>query len=392
MPRQPPDLKNAQIAKLPPRASAYRVARNLYLDHPTAAAASWLFRYNAGGKPTVLSLGPLEHVGPAAAKAKADELRAGLFHGRDPAAERRTNAARRSHAVTFAKACGHYVAAHRAGWRNRSSERAWTNTMRDYTADLAGKPVELITADDVLAVLQPHWSTRTTTMKQLRERIAAVLDYSAVRHWRPAGSNPAAWRHNLDRLLPSPRKVRPTEHRPAMDWRALPQLYAKLRDEKSVAAAAIRLALLTATRRAEAASAAWTEFDLVARLWTIPGGRTKNGKAHSIPLASEALALLQDVAAGRRDDYVFPAFTIGRPVAGSTLQRLMAVLAPGVTLHGSARSGFRDWAAANAIPAEWSEAALAHTENATVGAYKRDALIEARRDVMEHWARHLVGA
>lgn len=386
MPARPPDLTVAQIARLKPRPAPYRVAPNLYLSRTSENAASWLFRWN--GKQTV-GLGPLEFVPAVKAKAEADRLRAELFHGHAPT--RRAAGAAPQHRVTLADACDRYVASHRGGWRSASSARAWTNTMRDYVIGTLGKkPVELIDVDDILGVLQPHWETRTTTMKQLRERLAAVLDYATVRGWR-SGANPAAWKHSLDRLLPKPGKVRPVVHRPALDWHALPDLVARMKATCSVASQAARLALLTACRSAEATDATWGEFDLGDRLWTIPGSRTKNGKTHCIPLSSATLSLLDEAGANQRDAHVFPSHTIGRPIAGSTVRRLMAQLAPGATLHGCARSGFRDWAAANGVPAEWAEAQLAHSESRTVAAYKRSTLIEARRDVMERWGAFLAG-
>ena len=48
----------------------------------------------------------------------------------------------------------------------------------------------------------------------------------------------------------------------------------------------------------------WDEIDLEAAAWALPPTRTKNERAHVVPLPSMALALLTrrrgDVAAGRR--------------------------------------------------------------------------------------------
>ena len=55
----------------------------------------------------------------------------------------------------------------------------------------------------------------------------------------------------------------------------------------------------------------WEEVDLKAGLWHLPGARTKNGRPHSVPLPSTALALLER----RRDEVpadasaVFPGLT-----------------------------------------------------------------------------------
>jgi integrase len=53
-----------------------------------------------------------------------------------------------------------------------------------------------------------------------------------------------------------------------------------------------KLLLLTAQRRDEVAEANWSEVDLAKGLWTLPGKRTKNGKAHVVHLAPAAVEIL----------------------------------------------------------------------------------------------------
>ena len=53
-----------------------------------------------------------------------------------------------------------------------------------------------------------------------------------------------------------------------------------------------KLLLLTGARRQEVAAMSWSELDLDAGIWTIPGARTKNGREHRIPLAPQAIAFL----------------------------------------------------------------------------------------------------
>jgi len=50
---------------------------------------------------------------------------------------------------------------------------------------------------------------------------------------------------------------------------------------------------LTALRRDEASEAVWSEIDMAAKLWVIPGRRMKNGAAHSILLTPDILLLLE---------------------------------------------------------------------------------------------------
>jgi integrase len=56
---------------------------------------------------------------------------------------------------------------------------------------------------------------------------------------------------------------------------------------------ALKLILVTAQRPGEVALAAWSEFDLERRLWTIPPERSKNGQEHQVPLSDLALTLIR---------------------------------------------------------------------------------------------------
>jgi integrase len=56
---------------------------------------------------------------------------------------------------------------------------------------------------------------------------------------------------------------------------------------------AIRMLILTSTRRNEVGHMRWLEIDEDRRLWTLPAGRTKNAREHAIPLSSQAWALIE---------------------------------------------------------------------------------------------------
>lgn len=54
----------------------------------------------------------------------------------------------------------------------------------------------------------------------------------------------------------------------------------------------IELQLLTLVRPSEASGARWEEFDLDAKLWTIPAERMKAKREHVVPLFPQALQVL----------------------------------------------------------------------------------------------------
>ncbi|MCH8183127.1 MAG: tyrosine-type recombinase/integrase, partial [Proteobacteria bacterium] len=70
---------------------------------------------------------------------------------------------------------------------------------------------------------------------------------------------------------------------------------------------ALKLLLATATRRSEVTQALVSEFDLAEQVWIIPAARSKNGKAHSVPLSPLAVALFKEAKVIAGDSgYLFP--------------------------------------------------------------------------------------
>jgi integrase len=73
----------------------------------------------------------------------------------------------------------------------------------------------------------------------------------------------------------------------------LPAFLEALRGGDGIAARALEFAILTAARTGEVIGARWSEIDLAARVWTIPGQRMKGGREHRIPLSQRAIELLE---------------------------------------------------------------------------------------------------
>ena len=77
---------------------------------------------------------------------------------------------------------------------------------------------------------------------------------------------------------------------------------AELEKEDGVAALAFRFTILTAARTGEVIGARWSEIDLKAAVWTVPGDRMKAGQEHRVPLSDAALAVLREAAKLRKDE------------------------------------------------------------------------------------------
>ena len=166
----------------------------------------------------------------------------------------------------------------------------------------------------VMRVLEPIWTSKTETAYRVRGRIESILAWAKVHGYR-SGENPAQWRNHLDHLLPAPGKVRKVEHHAALPYDQMSDFMSDLRERYGVAALALEFAILTATRTSETLNAAWSEFDLDNRLWTIPPERMKADREHRVPLCDRAVAIVEEMRTVRNGDFVFPGAKRGRPLA-----------------------------------------------------------------------------
>ncbi|WP_158885157.1 integrase arm-type DNA-binding domain-containing protein [Rhodanobacter sp. L36] len=365
----------------------------LYLQISPSGSKSWVFRFQLDGKAREMGLGKYPDRTLEKARKKAEEARELLVDKIDPIADRdRKQQAKRvaeAHVMAFGVCCEKYIDAHRAGWRNDKHAAQWSATLVTYCAPIWKLDVAKIDTALVMECIEPIWTTKPETASRVRGRMESVLAWATVRKLR-TGDNPAAWKNHLDQLLPKRSKVKAVEHRPALAYADMPEFMARLRARTGLAARALDLQILTATRPGEAAAAQWEEFDLGAAVWIIPGSRMKAGLEHRVPLSPAAVALLRSLSTQTTGN-VFPGVR-GRPLTTAAGMKLLKDLEPGITAHGF-RSSFRDWAGeTTSHPREIIESAMAHRlKNASEAAYSRGDQLARRAKLMNDWARYCAG-
>ena len=367
----------------------------LYLRVSDTGAKSWIFRYSApGGKRPEMGLGAFPTVGLAEAREKAEECRKLRVAGKNPIEVReaailaaKLEAARQ---MTFRQCAEAYIETHRATWKNAKHAYQWPQSLSTFVYPIFGDlPVQAIDVGLVLKALKPIWREKTETAIRTRGRIERILDWATASGYRK-GDNPARWRGHLSQLLPAPSKIAKVEHHAALPYREIGGFMRDLRKQGGTAARALEFAILTAARTSEALGATFAEFDLAAKVWSIPGERMKAGKPHRVPLSAAALDLLKAQRGATEGDFVFPGARRGKPLSNMAMLKLMERMGRGdLTSHGF-RSTFRDWAGEQtAYPREVIEAALAHAlESKVEAAYARGDLIEKRARLMETWATY----
>jgi integrase len=364
----------------------------LYLRITTGGARSWVFMSAVGGKRVEIGLGPASSVGLAAARSLAAEMREEVALGSDP----RTLLAPKEVAEvapipTFGSFAEHYISSVEAGWKNPIHRQQWRNSLRDHAAVLNDKPLDQITTDDILAVLQPIWLTKAETAGRVRGRIERILDAARARGLMPRDmANPARFKGHLDFLLPKQGGMG-RGHHAALPYKDAPAFMGALRGRHALAARCLEFTILTAARSGEALGATWGEIDADNKLWRVPASRMKAGAEHIVPLSDAALVILSALNGddAKPHDRIFSINGATRSnMAMAMLLRRMKM--NNVTTHGF-RSTFRDWAGdCTNYPREIIEAALAHTiQNKAEAAYRRGTAIERRRLLMQEWADYL---
>lgn len=298
------ELTDKKIQKLAPPPATYwdsgpKAVAGLGLRVMPSGAKSWLFRYRrkSDGKqrsPAFASYGPAWLV--ARARKHAAELRYQVDRGQDPLGE----AQAQREAPIVADLVEHYIAEVLSA-RAPGTQQHYKRVLTQYILPAIGqKKVATVERDDIVGLHRAITEAgHLVCANRVRSVAHTLFEYAAEWSMRPEHSNPVVRiPRNLEvereRYLSTEETVRLND---ALDhWRPV----------IPVSVAAIRLLLLTGARRGEVTSATWGQFNLEAGTWTKPARLTKQRKLHHIPLSSEAVTLLRDLAEVRGKERVVP--------------------------------------------------------------------------------------
>jgi integrase len=241
---------------------------------------TWIVRYRQGGSRRRYLLGRFPQLNVADARQAARRYLGEVATGKDPAAER----ARGKAEPTFADLATLYLERHAA---LHNKPRTLAEVTRMLRADILpawghrkvssiGRKDVIALLDDIVARGAPISANRVKALVSTMFGFALdrelVDAHPAYRIRRPAPE------HSRDRVL-SDDEIR--------------QFWQALENEPLRVGGGFKLALLTAARSSEVFGMTWSELDLDGGWWTLPAERSKNGKAHHIPLVAPALTLLR---------------------------------------------------------------------------------------------------
>jgi integrase len=375
-------LTAAKVKALLEKPGRYSDGDGLLLFVRSPGQASWVARVQHNGKRRDYGLGSAKLYKLTEARERAWEVRRALADGRDPALLWKPPAALLR---TFREAADDYLAkASKAGEKRRKQDKAMLLT---HAFPALGKlQVQSVDADRIAECLRPIWTAKPETARQVRSLIVRTLSYT-----RPdAGDFETALARAVAARLPAQPR---SGNFDALPYQDVPAVMDALKGKTGIAALALRMLILCASRSGEIRGATWDEVDFERAVWTIPAERMKMRKPHRVPLSPQALAVLEEAKAIRRagTDHIFPNGK-GAALSDMALTKRLRDMGLDCTAHGF-RSSFRDWAAEQtSVAGEIAEAALAHAvPSAVEAAYKRTTFFEKRRELMGAWGRFASG-
>jgi len=397
------NIPDTKLRNAKPKDKNYRIqiGGNTYLEVLTTGHKVWRMRYNKPDtkKPAFYTIGDYPDITQKQARNHADEAKALLKGGIDPATHRKQEAERigqerraalQARADSFesvARAWHKHRLETLKKWKQNHADKILSSLEDNAFPFIGALPIADVTAPRLLEVIQTVIDRGTIeTAKKLNQRINSIMRYAVTR--KMALHNEA---DNLKDEIPTAKG----KHHPHLKADEIRPFINAVEDDPAageVVRIAILLTLHTLARTNEVRFAKWSEFDMRARLWTIPAERMKMQLTHVIPLSNQAVELLERLRMYNGIyDYLFVTRNSGKPMSeNAMLFMLYRIGYKGrLTIHGLRgtgstilnETGFRG---------DVIEVALAHKEkNAIRGAYNHALYLEERRDMLQWYSDHL---
>ena len=358
--RPPPPLIAAQIPNLPP--GEHTDGAGLVLRVSDNGRRHWVLRTRFQGRAKNVGMGAYPGTTLAQARKAAQDARKMIGDGFDPVS-RRPEVKEANRVPFFIEAGLRYIELNRPDWRNAKHAAQWRSTLETYAFPAIGdKPVDQITSNDVMELLEAIWHTKRETAGRVRQRLSAIFGYCMAHGW--CTSDPAS--SSVLRVLP---KAKPAvNHHPALAYTDVPKVLRQVEMSTSYPATklAFRLLALTACRSGEVRGMTWDEVDWETATWTIPMQRTKTAREYRVPLSAASMKVLQEAREyPGPDGLIFTAPRSGGQLSDMTLLAVLRRLKVPAVPHGF-RSSFRSWAAEQGADWATAEASLGHSVGSTV--------------------------
>ncbi|ECG5956545.1 DUF4102 domain-containing protein [Salmonella enterica subsp. enterica serovar Baguida] len=398
-------LNDSKIRAAKPLAKSYKLtdAQGLYLTVSTSGAKLWYFRYCFGGKENRLAFGAYPLVTLAEAREKRDAARKLLASGICPSQIRKADNAAVDESRTFKFIATEWHTSCLKLWSERHADKILTCLKRYVFPDIGAMDIAKIEtrhlAQLVKAIDDKGVHDVAGRVKQHLTKIMRYAVQQGVIKYNPA--------YDLDGVV----TPTATQHHPALPLKRLPELLEKIDGYKGrlLTRLALELNLHVFLRSSELRLARWDEFNLKARIWTVPAKReavkgvrfsergAKMKDEHLVPLSAQAVALLEqikEITGGAV--FVFAgAHSMDKPMSENTINKALRVIGYDTKTEVCGH-GFRTMACSALNESGlWSKDAIerqmSHQErNGVRAAYVHKAEhLEARMEMMQWWSDYL---
>ncbi|WP_291354373.1 tyrosine-type recombinase/integrase [Acinetobacter sp. UBA3106] len=390
-------MKDTTLSALEFEEKEYRLNNgdNLYFVVNPKGNKRWELRYKkpSTGKWSFLGLGAYPEVGSKWARQKADEARKLISQGIDPVVQKAEErlATLEQGAYTFKQLAEEFYLT--KTWTPDTTARN-VGALNNHVMPAMGKrDYRNITKQewhDLFQEIQKKLNPRTgkpiiETGQRVTALVREIYDYAEVigkatynpitnlhKYLKKHESN--GMKHVSDEELPA--LLRAIDKYPASDTRI-----------------GLKLLSILFSRPSELREAKWEEFDLAKGIWLIPASRMKMKKEHKVPLATQALSLLQELKQlTSHSPFLFPSRSNkGQPKSDTIFIEALKRMGYGGKQNPH---GFRH-IASTTLNNQFSdkpqvvEACLAHTKNGVKGTYDKATHFEERKTMMQWYADHL---
>jgi integrase len=256
---------------------------------------SWVVQFRHAGATRRILLGSADVLMAEQARKEAKRILAQVALGRDPAAERRER--RDKDRTTLHSVVDEYLAAKQGELRPKTvREITRYLTAPPYFGPLFSMPIDSVTRRDV--------ALRVAAVTRERGPIVARRARAALSAFFVWAMRMGIVEHNVVIGTIEPKAEAPRDRVLSDD--ELRRVWNACQDDDY--GRIIRLATLLGARRQEIGGMCWREFsdlDGPQPSWTIPGARTKNDRAHTLPFLPMALDIIRSVPKRVSRDQLF---------------------------------------------------------------------------------------
>jgi integrase len=249
---------------------------------------TFVAQYRNDGRTRRVTLGSARKLTLAQAREAARKILARATLGSDPQSERaakRLRAARTFHTTVEA-----YLAGRADALRPSSLRVAKLYLTGSYFRPLHAVGIADVSPADVAASLTTVAHQRSAqTAAAARRSVSALFRWAMEESW--ITTNP---------VISTRRPARPRSRDRVLNDAELTAVL-RAADDSGEFGTVVKLLVLLGSRRQEVGSMAWSELDLVAGTWTLPGERSKNHRSHTIAVPPTGLAILRAIPHTGRD-------------------------------------------------------------------------------------------